>query len=198
MKDKVRIAILLLFVTLLSVLNLKNGLIFKTTDNTERDAVYTAYETISETKNQVASEVHGVDMSSLPRHYDFSGANYVIKQTGSCPDRDANGKCTLSTPGSGIAQWRRFAGAKPFLYGHNYSTLGQLAYMRPGDTFSVRVDGVVRTYRVVTNFTLSNAVANANRDALYTSNYGGSYDITLQTCVGSSNATVRYVQAVLV
>ena len=202
MKDKVKFAILLFFISVLSVLNLKNGLIFKTTDNSERDAIYTKFETISASKNQAEPNIASVNTSSLTRHFDFSGAYYITKTTGNCPEGyDDDDKClgdTLIAPSSGIAQWRRFAGSKPFLYGHNYSTFSALASMRRDDTFSVRVDGVVRTYRVVNNFVLNNATANANRDALYTSTYGGSYDITLQTCVGSSNATVRYIQAVAV
>ena len=195
MKDKVKIAILLFFISVLSVLNLKNGLIFKTTDNTDRDAIFSTYQTINDEKNQAEVDLASVDMSSLPRHFDFTGTRYIIKKSGSCPDKNSEGKCTLETPSSGIAQWRRYANSKPFLYGHNYSTFSALASMRVNDTFSVRVDGAVRTYRVVNNFTLSNRAANDNRESLYTS-YGGAYDITLQTCVGANNSTVRYVQAV--
>ncbi|MBP5512474.1 hypothetical protein J6X90_03750 [Candidatus Saccharibacteria bacterium] len=199
MRFKVKIAITSFFILILSVLNLKNGLIFKTTDNTERDAIFSSFEEKHDTINHKSVNLAGVNTAALPKHYDFTGARYTIMSTGNCPSRDPNtGKCILATPNSGIAQWRYTTSSKPFLYGHNYSTLGTIAYMRAGDTFSVRVDGVVRTYQVVKNFTLDNATANANRIAIYTSTYGGNYDITLQTCVGSSNAIVRYIQAVLV
>lgn len=198
MRFKVKIAITSFFILFLSILNLQNGLIFKTTDNTERDAIFSNFEEKTDHIEHKSATLAALNTVALPKHYDFSGARYTMMNTGNCPSTDANGKCILATPSSGIAQWRLTAGSKPFLYGHNYSTLGVTAYMRAGDTFSIRVDGVVRTYQVVNNFTLDNATANANRIALYTSTYGGNYDITLQTCVGSSNAVVRYIQAVLV
>ncbi len=198
MRFKVKIAITSFFILFLSILNLQNGLIFKTTDNTERDAIFSNFEGKTDHIEHKSATLAALNTVALPKHYDFSGARYTMMKTGNCPSTDANGKCILATPSSGIAEWRLTAGSKPFLYGHNYSTLGVMAYMRAGDTFSIRVDGIVRTYQVVNNFTLNNATANANRIALYTSTYGGNYDITLQTCVGSSNAVVRYIQAVLV
>ena len=213
MKHKVKITILSFFTLFLSALNLKHGLIFHTTDNTERDALFSNLEEKTDKKNIIKASIKTINTpkttttkkiatakkttSSSSKHYDFTNAKYIIKNTGTCPDKDSKNNCVLKTPDTGIAEWHITSGSKPFLYGHNTSTFSKLQNMKPGDTFTVKVGGKTKMYRVVKNLPLSNKNANANREDLYRAKYNGvQYDIALQTCIGSSNANVRYILAV--
>ena len=62
MKYKVKIAILSFFILFLSTLNLKNGLVFSVTDNTERDAFFTSFEEKTDKKDSVKSDLKTVNI----------------------------------------------------------------------------------------------------------------------------------------
>ena len=62
MKYKVKIAILSFLTLFLSLLNLKHGLVFDVTDNTERDAFYTTFEEKSENKDKIKANLASVNV----------------------------------------------------------------------------------------------------------------------------------------
>ncbi len=135
---------------------------------------------------------------SFKQHFDYTNHHYANLGVGS--------NITLREMGNNIGEYRYCKYCKPFLYAHNRTNLFQnLARLKHGDTFSVRVNNQIKTYRVITNFTLNlrllnpptdTPVASNLRASLYKSTYGGKYDITLQTCAGPNDSLRRYIQAI--
>ena len=215
-RENIWVFVAIIAISFFSSLNIASGLNFSISDTTSVNDAVTFHETVEKAntvENKVTTKLASVKTSGSsnkpvsasrsPKHFDFTGASYENVGYGSgrastCKYKDSKGKCILNTPNTGIAQYRSCQTCKPFLYGHNTSNFRVLSSMQAGDTFAVKVDGINKTYRVVKNFTLSNADANASAASIYKSTYNGDFDITLQTCVGSSNATVRYIQAIAV
>ena len=211
---------------ILSSINIGTGLNFRRTD-TASSSAYQKYETLDKqesvkqesikaselktaqkiinTKIETASikktTVKGtvVKSSTGSKHYDYTNKSYINVGVGNVYLREA---------GNSIAQYRFCQNCKPFLYAHNRSNLfANLAYMKKGDTFSIKVDGKVRKYRVVNNITINLSALNPKPDtkaasnlraSLYKSTYGGNFDITLQTCAGKNDSMRRYIQAVAI
>ena len=75
MKYKVKVAITSFLILILSVMNIRTGLVFKTTDNTERDAKYTSYTEISTTKEKTKIEVKTANIPKpAAATYSYSGS----------------------------------------------------------------------------------------------------------------------------
>lgn len=183
MKYKVKIAITSFFILFLSILNLKSGLVFKTTDNTERDAVFSSYSEITETKAHISQEVKTANIPALPRpkYNNINLFGYEIPIYGSSI---ANNQ--LQTPYSAAAMYNKM------IYGHRTTVFGGVTALGNGSTFTVTMNGTTSTYRVVGFKDLTVAQANANAASLYNATYQsylyGSYDLTLMTCTGTINA----------
>ena len=152
-------------------------------------------------KTTISSKATSKSTTTSGRHFDYTRHNYVNRGVGNV---------VLSEAGNSIALYRFCSSCTPFLYAHNRAGLFQnLAYMKRDDTFSVKINGVIKTYRVQNNFTLKLSILNPDENAsddikqsaavlrksLYTSTYGGKYDITLQTCAGYKDTYRRYIQA---
>ena len=134
--------------------------------------------------------------TSTSKHYDYTHLSYVDVGVGNT---------VLYDTGSKVGMYRFCSSCAPFLYAHNRPGLFQnLANLKRGDTFTVKVYGATKTYVVQNNFTINlsalnpkedNANAKALRKSLFTSTYGGKFDITLQTCAGKNDSHRRYIQA---
>jgi len=197
MKDKVKISILLLFVTILSALNLKNGLVFHTTDNTERDAAFSAPSEINETIEKKKSPVITANVpkkavSDIKLKY---SAN-ILKRV-SCsiqggipalPNTQVINYCVY-TDYSG-------SGSGTFYYGHESGVFKNLKTLKVGDKFVLGN----KTYKVANKFYKSTKELNKKtkeasdlRSRLFKST---GYNITIQTCNGANSRL--YIQAVAV
>ena len=217
MKDKVKIAILLFFISFLSFLNLKNGLVFKTTDNTERDAVFSLTTESPEKAETIKSDIKSVNIpaaakttakstnsskntNSGPKTLNLTGVKTVSKNC----DSD------MSVMPSGAYFCHYKGSASTFIYGHNNaSTFGKLYTLSVGDYIKIKINGQVKTYQVVNTFRLNyekdlkGSSNNDTRVKLYASNYGNKWGgasrasrITFQTCEGKNDMYRRYIQAV--
>ncbi len=221
MKYKMKIAILSFFTLFLSLLNLKNGLIFNVTDNTERDALFSNFEEKTDKKDKMKADIKSVNIpkaktttsyavssattkkSSTPKNYNYAN----IKST------RINCNSSMPTTSNDIFYCNYMGSSAIFAYGHNSAKVfASLANLKQNDTFTIKIDGKVKKYRVINNFTLKLSTLNppknsskkilsaasALRTKLYSSTYGGKYDITLQTCAGKGDTYRRYIQAVAV
>lgn len=85
MKYRVKVAITSFLILILSVMNIHTGLVFKTTDNTERDAIYTSYTEISTTKEKTKIEVKTANIpkpAATTYSYSSSGTSGGYKKSG--------------------------------------------------------------------------------------------------------------------
>lgn len=74
MKYKVKVVITSFLILILSIMNIHTGLVFKTTDNTERDAKYTSYTEISTTKEKTKIEVKTANIPKPAATYSYSSS----------------------------------------------------------------------------------------------------------------------------
>ena len=198
MKEKVKLAILLFFITFLSFLNLKNGLVFKTTDNTERDATLslssvevtkkenikqnlasvnipaaasTAQKTAPKTtqKTTTSSTSRCIDYSKVLGTISFNGKNITVVE--GC--KMSNGQ--LDTPDrAGYA-----AKYGSLIYAHNTSSAFLAVKNKSVKSFTYK--GI--TYNLSGNYTTpTRAQANSNMNT-YVNSYPSIY---LMTCSGTS------------
>lgn len=216
MKRSTIFYILSFFTIFLSVSNLIPELSFRTTDSDayslfkvkeEKSTVSvkkTALKTVAGVKTATtakASTPVKTAASSTGRHFDYTNKSYINRGIGNV---------VLKEAGNSIALYRFCSSCTPFLYAHNTANLFQnLASMKRGDTFSVKIYGVTKTYRVYNNIVLDLSILNPSKDksddfkeraaalrkSLYTSTYGGKYDITMQTCAGKNDSQRRFIQA---
>lgn len=216
MKYKVKIAILSFLTLFLSLLNLKNGLIFNVTDNTEHDALTSKYEERIDTKDLVKSEIKSINQPKETKQTTYAVSSATTKKATKVKNYDYSKitskriNCDKSMPTtSNDIFYCNYRGSKSiFAYGHNTNQVfASLANLKQNDTFTIKIDGKVRKYRVINNFTIKLSALNPKPDttaaqelrtSLYKSTYGGKYDITLQTCAGKNNTYRRYIQAVAV
>jgi len=211
MRYQVKIAILSFFLSFLSVINLSNGKLFKAVDTGEQHAAFSIATEVVKQKANVKSDIQSVNIPDAPKadvvtiapktssskHYDFTKLTYQNIGVGAVILRDA---------GNTVGQYRFCNQCKPFLYAHNRANLfGPLKNVKRGDTISVKIDGKIKTYKVINNITIPLSTLNPKEDnedaaelraSLYKSTYAGKYDITLQTCAGTNDSLRRYIQAV--
>ena len=209
MKYKVKIAILSFFILFLSTLNLKNGLVFSVTDNTERDAFFTSFEEKTDKKDSVKSDLKTVNIPKTK-----TTATVAKKTTTKTSAKNSitvggrtltivNGtvaKNKLQTPANTVAKYQKM------IYGHNTaSVFGNLKNLKKGSIFTVTINGKTTKYQVVgkegknDGMTVEKASSNASLfyNATYKKYLYGNYDLTLMTCdgtdLGNGKATHRLV-----
>lgn len=191
MKYKVKIAILSFFTLFLSLLNLKHGLVFDVTDNTERDAFYTTFGEKSENKDKIKANLASVN---VPKSKITIGGKTLTLVNGTVM------KDKLQTPSNTAAKYQNM------IYGHNTaSVFGGLKNLKKGSTFTVTINGKTTKYQVVgkegKNDGMTFEKAKNNASLFYSATYKkylyGNYDLTLMTCdgtnLGGGKATHRLV-----
>jgi hypothetical protein len=88
-----------------------------------------------------------------------------------------------------------------FVYGHNTENIFKnLINLGQNDEITLKLDGKDKTFRVINNFALdlsalSGEEASFLRTQLYTSTYGGKFDLTIQTC-DQNKEKRRFIQAI--
>ena len=183
MKYKVKIAITSFFILFLSLLNLKNSLIFKVTDNTERDAVFSSFELKNDQKEHISANLANANVPALPKPK-YNNINLFGREIPIYAGTVANDK--LQTPYSAAAIYGKM------IYGHRLTVFGGIMNLSVGSTFTVTMNGETATYRVVGVKDLSVEDAKNNASLLYSANYMtykyGAYDLTLMTCTGTINS----------
>lgn len=209
MKYKVKIAILSFLTLFLSLLNLKHGLVFDVTDNTERDAFYTTFEEKSENKDKIKASLASVNVlksktttkttakstktSSTKNSITIGGKTLTLVNGTVMKDK-------LQTPSNTAAKYQNM------IYGHNTaSVFGGLKNLKKGSTFTVTINGKTTKYQVVgkegKNDGMTFEKAKNNASLFYSATYKkylyGNYDLTLMTCdgtnLGGGKATHRLV-----
>ncbi len=183
MKYKVKIAILSFFISILSILNMQNGLIFKITDNTERDAVFSNFEQKTTQKEHISTNLANANIPALPKPK-YDNINLFGREIPIYSGTVANSK--LQTPYSAAAKYSKM------IYGHRTTVFGGVMSLGVGSTFTVTLGGQTATYRVVGFEDMTVDEANANNSLIYNATYRaykyGSYDLTLMTCTGTIHA----------
>lgn len=202
MKYRVKITVLSFLVLILSVLNLNHGISYNVTDNTEHHALH--YETKAEIKRLDSAlkprKIISLDViknatasfatKTSRENFDFSGVE----------SKKVN--CNQSMPNVAPINYCHYMGSDSFfVYGHNTSAFSNLDKVGQGSIITLKLDGKIRRFRAINNFTfnidsLSGDTAAYFRTQLYTSTYGGKYDLTIQTCAGQNNETRRFIQAI--
>jgi sortase (surface protein transpeptidase) len=214
MQDKVKITILSFLTLFLSLGNLNNGLVFQTTDNTERDAVYAALEekeTIDSVKKPEITSVNvPVKQTAQKTVYKqttkkVASKNNTIQITGKTITLRPTDCNTMSKPDYSSANYCHFRGSDSlFVYGHNTSNIfGQIKNLKAGSTFTITLNNQTVTYKVTKSFVLPVDMLNSkSKDAgviraqLFSGTYDGKSDITIQTCEGKNDINRRYIKAV--
>lgn len=192
MKYKMKIAILSFLTLFLSALNLKNGLIFNVTDNTEHDALFSNIEEKNDKKDAVKAEIKTVNTPKTVKT-----ATKANTKTSSAKNSITVGGQTLSitsgtvlkdkvqTPKNTAAKYQKM------IYGHNtLPVFRALKNIGVGSTFTVTLNGKTEKYKVIGKETLPFKEAKANGGLFYSATYKsyesayGKYDLTLMTCAG--------------
>lgn len=183
MKYKVKIAITSFFILFLSLFNLKNGLIFKITDNTERDAIFSNLEPKTDQKEHISANLANANIPALPKPK-YNHINLFGREIPVYGGSVANDK--LQTPYSAATIYNKM------IYGHRLTVFGGVMNLGVGSTFTVTLNNQTTTYRVVGVEDTSVENAKNNASILYNATYKaykyGAYDLTLMTCTGTINA----------
>lgn len=183
MKYKVKIAITSFFILFLSVLNLKSGFVFKVTDNTERDAVFSEYTEKTDHKDHISANIANANIPALPRPK-YDNINIFGREIPVYNGTIAGNK--LQTPYSAAAKY------KNMIYGHRTTVFGGIMSLGVGSTFTVTLNGDTATYQIVGFEDLTVDQANSNARLLYNATYRaykyGAYNLTLMTCTGTIHA----------
>ena len=224
MNFKAKLGILSFFIGILSILNLQQGLFFKTTDNTAHDAIFlpNAVKTEKLTlKAAVRTPVVLANTTAQPRIQIMAGNSSTQKKTIEPKPQVAakttppnfikiNGRniqllpadCnTMPTPNYSSANFCQYGGSSNlFIYGHNTNTIfGTLKNLPVGASFTVTLNGETTTYRISKTFiksTLELSQNNGLRSSIFQGFYGGSADIMIQTCHGPNDSERLYLKAV--
>ena len=213
-KQNVKEIILLIPILLISFfagMNIADGLNFSVTDTSVNDAFTASFDTLDKTESveNKTSEIEEIKVTTAKTvstntttakattsasYINISGNSIPLKAT------DCN---TLPTPNYSSANYCNFRGSSSlFIYGHNTANIfGKLKNLSVGSTFTVTLNGKTTTYRITTKFTdtVSNLNSNSNlRSSIYSGNYKGYSDITIQTCHGVNDSERLYLKAVRV
>ena len=202
MKYRVKIIVLSFLVLILSALNLKHGISYNVTDNTEHHALHF----------KTKAEIKGLDGTLKPRKIisldTIKNATASITTKNSRINFDFSGvesrkvSCNQSMPNVSPINYCHYMESDSFfVYGHNTGAFSNLDKVGQGSIITLKLDGKIRRFRAINNFTfnidiLSGEAAALLRSQLYTSTYGGKYDLTIQTCDGQNNETRRFIQAI--
>ena len=213
MKFKVKIVALSFFVGFLSILNLQNGLLFKTTDNTELDAIFMPSVKKSE-KTAVPTPAIS-SLANVENSASSAGKITPAKATSSSQPIartdtiSINGRiisliptnCNLMpTPNYTSAYYCHYGGSSNlFIYGHNTTPIfGTLKDLNAGATFKITLNNQTITYRISKTFIKSTRELNKNnglRSSIFKGFYGGSAEIVIQTCHGPNDSERLYLKA---
>ena len=200
MKYQVKIAILSFFTLLFSVFNLTSSFICKTTDNTEKNAIFVRQdEKISlakVNKNNIKTVKMPISRSLAKNRIDITGRSIPLKHV-SCEE--------MPTPNYSSANYCSFRGSSSiFIFGHNTNSIfGSIRHLKRGQTFQITFNGKTTTYRVTENFAMTMKELSGNnknelRFNIFSGTYLGRSDITIQTCEGHNDTSRRYIKAVRV
>ena len=216
MREKLRLILPVLFAIFLPLQGYK-ALSTPVSDNTDLSTVFTAKaekSTVSKVENKVKTEVKSVTTSNTTttkasdavkaaasgsKTLDLTGVKTVSK--------DCNNDMSVMNSGAYYCKFR--GSASTFIYGHNRAgTFDTLKTLKIGDSIKIKINGVIKTYKVVNTFRLEYANLKGSdksdlRTSLYKSTYGNNWGganaskrVTFQTCEGKNDAHRRYIQAV--
>jgi|GEM_PF-4605070 len=84
-------------------------------------------------------------------------------------------------PGSVVRVYNR-----RFLFAHNTNNLfGNLKNLNLNDTFTVNLNGKIKTYKVAKKIIITKSDAEKYKTEIYTASFGGDFDLSLMTCAGT-------------
>lgn len=224
MNFKAKLGILSFFIGILSILNLQQGLFFKTTDNTAHDAIFLPNAIKSEKstlKVAVSTPVVLASTPTQPRAQIATNNSSAFKKTIEPKPQVAakttspnfikiNGRTiqllpancnTMPTPNYSSANFCHYGGSSNlFIYGHNTNNIfGTLKNLPVGTSFTITLNGKITAYRISKTFiksTLELSQNNGLRSSIFKGFYGGSADIMIQTCHGPNDSERLYLKAV--
>ena len=202
MGKDIKVLTLSIFTLILSLLNLKNGIFFYVTDNTEHNAP--SFE-VKEKIGQIKPEILQREIA-IPAQNSIASVstkeNETKKKLDFTDTKTSKINCNKSMPEASNINYCHYMGSEAFfVYGHNTENIFKnLINLGQNDEITLKLDGKIRTYRVINNFTLDLTVLSGKdasflRTQLYTSTYGGKFDLTIQTC-DQNKEKRRFIQAI--